>query len=116
MNDFEEYIKQGEPQKKEKGYACSRIIITNFSKCKNAKRNRSKVQNLHFGRNCTLEEIAVLNFLREHPKATQKEIAAHVGKSERTIKTITVNLTEKGIIERKNGKRNGFWEIIASDC
>ena len=66
--------------------------------------------------NCTLEEITVLNFLREHPKATQKEIAAHVGKSERTIKTITVNLTEKGIIERKNGKRNGFWEIIASDC
>ena len=66
--------------------------------------------------NCTLEEIAVRNFLREHPKATQKEIAAHVGKSERTIKTITVNLTEKGIIERKNGKRNGFWEIIASDC
>ena len=65
--------------------------------------------------NCTLEEIAVLNFLREQPKATQKEIAAHIGKSERTIKTITVNLTEKGIIERKNGKRNGFWEIKTSD-
>lgn len=61
--------------------------------------------------NCTLEETAVLNFLRKQPKATQKEIAAHIGKSERTVKTITVNLTEKGIIERKNGKRNGFWEI-----
>lgn len=61
--------------------------------------------------NCTLEEIAVLNLLREQPKATQKEIAAHIGKSERTIKTNTVNLSEKGIIERKNGKRNGFWEI-----
>lgn len=61
--------------------------------------------------NCTLEEIAVLNFLQEHPKATQKEIAAHIGKSERTVKTITVNLTKRGIIERKNGKRNGFWEI-----
>lgn len=60
---------------------------------------------------CTLEEIAVLNFLQERPKATQKEIAAHIGKSERTVKTITINLTEKGIIERKNGKRNGFWEI-----
>lgn len=60
---------------------------------------------------CTLEEIAVLNFLREQPKATQKEIAAHIGKSERTVKTITANLTGKGIIERKNGKRNGFWEI-----
>lgn len=65
--------------------------------------------------NCTLEEIAVLNFLREQPKATQKEIAAHIGKSERTVKTITVNLTEKGIIERKNGKRNGFWEIKTND-
>ena len=54
---------------------------------------------------------AVLNFLREQPKATQKEIAAHIGKSERTVKTITVKLVEKGIIERKNGKRNGFWEI-----
>lgn len=65
--------------------------------------------------NCTLEEIAVLNFLREWPKATQKEIAAHIGKSERTIKTITVNLTAKGIIERRNGKRNGFWEIKTND-
>lgn len=65
--------------------------------------------------NCTLEEISVLNFLREQPKATQKEIAAHIGKSERTIKTITVNLTEKGIIERKNGKRNGFWVIKMND-
>ena len=64
---------------------------------------------------CTLEEIAVLNFLREQPKATQKEIAAHIGKSERTVKTITVNLTEKGIIERKNGKRNGFWEVKTND-
>lgn len=65
--------------------------------------------------NCTLEEIAVLNFLQEQPKATQKEIAAHIGKSERTVKTITVNLTEKGIIERKNGKRNGYWEIKIND-
>ncbi len=59
--------------------------------------------------------IAVLNFLREQPKATQKEIAVHIGKSERTVKTITVNLTEKGIIERKNGKRNVFWEVKTND-
>lgn len=45
---------------------------------------------------------------------TLEEIAAHIGKSERTVKNITVNLTEKGIIERKNGKRNGFWEIKTS--
>ena len=103
MNDFEEYIMQGEPQKREKGYACSRIFYARRSKC--------KICTL----NCTLEEIAVLNFLRELPKATQKEIAAHIGKSERTVKNITVNLTEKGFIERKNGKRNGFWEVKIND-
>ena len=60
---------------------------------------------------CTLEEIAVLNYLKEQPNATQKEIAQHIGKSERTVKSMTVNLSERGIIERKNGRRNGFWEI-----
>ena len=60
---------------------------------------------------CTLEEIAVLNYLKEKPNATQKEIAQHIGKSERTVKSMTVNLSERGMIERKNGRRNGFWEI-----
>lgn len=60
---------------------------------------------------CTFEEIAVLNYLKEKPNATQKEIAQHIGKSERTVKSMTVNLSERGIIERKNGRRNGFWEI-----
>ena len=60
---------------------------------------------------CTLEEIAILNYLKEKPNATQKEIAQHIGKSERTVKSMTVNLSERGIIERKNGRRNGFWEI-----
>ena len=60
---------------------------------------------------CTLEEIAVLNYLKEKPNATQKERAQHIGKSERTVKSMTVNLSERGIIERKNGRRNGFWEI-----
>ena len=60
---------------------------------------------------CTLEEIAVLNYLKEKPNATQKEIAQHIGKSERTVKSMTVNLSERGIIERKHGRRTGFWEI-----
>ena len=67
-----------------------------FSKCKN----------------CTLEELAVLRILQQNPSATQKQIAAAIGKSERTVKTLTVNLTNKGIISRRNGKRNGHWEII----
>ena len=60
---------------------------------------------------CTLEETVVLQHIKENPRATQKEIASSIGKSERTVKSITVSLVSKGIIERKNGKRNGFWEI-----
>jgi fido (protein-threonine AMPylation protein) len=62
-------------------------------------------------KNYTLEELAVLRILQQTPSATQKQIATAIGKSERTIKTLTVNLTNKGIILRRNGKRNGYWEI-----
>ena len=61
--------------------------------------------------NCTLEELAVWKYLKDNPRATQKEVAASIGKSERTIKTITVNLTNKGLLVRKNGKRNGYWDV-----
>ena len=62
--------------------------------------------------NCTLEERFVLDFLFNNPKATQKEIAQHIQKSERTIKTITSNLQRKQLLERVNGKKYGYWKII----
>ncbi len=63
-------------------------------------------------KNCTLEEIAVLRVIRQEPAVTQKHIATEIGKSERTVKSITARLTEQGILVRKNGKRNGYWEIV----
>lgn len=60
----------------------------------------------------TLEEIAVLRIVQVNPTATQKEIAAQIGKSERTVKSITKVLQEKNILQRINGKRNGLWTII----
>lgn len=65
--------------------------------------------------NCTLEETAVLNFLKTTPKATQKQIAEAIGKSERTVKNITVSLQEKGKLARENGKRNGTWQVIDNE-
>lgn len=62
--------------------------------------------------NCTLEELAILNEIRNKPTITQKELAVLVGKSERTVKTRTVELQKKGILRRENGKRNGRWEIL----
>jgi fido (protein-threonine AMPylation protein) len=70
--------------------------------------SKSKICSL----NCTLEEYFVLEFLNDNPKATQKEIAAHIRKSERTVKTITSNLQNKNLLERVNGKRNGYWKVI----
>ena len=62
--------------------------------------------------NCTLEEHFVLEFLKDNPRATQKEIAVYIKKSERTVKTITSNLQNKKLLERVNGKRDGFWKIL----
>ena len=77
----------------------------NFQSAKNDKIEISK-SNI-----CTLEEHFVLEFLRGNPHATQKEIATHIHKSKRTVKTITSNLQQKKLLERHNGKRNGFWVV-----
>ena len=61
---------------------------------------------------CTLEELAVLRTIAVNPSITQKDLAAAIGKSERTIKTRTVALQEKGYLRRANGKRNGHWEVL----
>ena len=61
--------------------------------------------------NCTLEETAILRCIESNPKMTQKEMATTIRKSERTVKNITSALVEKGIIIRRNGRRNGWWEI-----
>lgn len=63
-------------------------------------------------KNCTLEELAIMNELIKKPEITQKELASIIGKSERTIKTRTVEMQEKGLICRENGKRNGKWKVL----
>ena len=61
--------------------------------------------------NGSLDELAVLRFLKGNPDAKQTDIAKHIGKSERTIKRITPSLIERGLLERENGKRNGRWVV-----
>lgn len=62
-------------------------------------------------KNCTLEEVAILNIIKDNPFVTQKELAAAIGKSERTVKSRTVELQQKGMLSRENSKRNGKWII-----
>lgn len=63
-------------------------------------------------KNCTLEELAILREITKNPSITQKALAETIGKSERTVKSRTVELQEKGLLRRKNGKRNGQWEVL----
>ena len=61
----------------------------------------------------SLEELAIINVLKNNPTATQKRIAELTGKSERTIKRRTVEMQDKGLISRENGKRNGRWKVLS---
>ena len=57
-------------------------------------------------------EAAVLNFLNMNPRATRKMIAEKIGKSERTVSSLTTGLRGKGLLARKDGKRNGAWQVL----
>lgn len=61
----------------------------------------------------TLEEMQVLDWLKKDGKLTQKKLAELIGKSDRTVKRITVSLEENGLIERIGGKRFGYWKVNA---
>ena len=61
---------------------------------------------------CTLEEQAILNVIRNNSTIRQEEIAKIIGKSLRTVKTRMIEMQEKKLIIRKNGKRNGEWIIL----
>ena len=39
-------------------------------------------------------------------------MASKIGKSERTVKRIMHSLKDKGFIARRNGKRDGWWEVL----
>jgi len=52
-----------------------------------------------------------MNILKNKPTITQEEIAKQINKSPRTVKTRMKEMQEKGLIERKNGKRDGEWIV-----
>ncbi|MCF0187012.1 MAG: Fic family protein [Bacteroidaceae bacterium] len=60
----------------------------------------------------TPEELVVIKLLSSEPNATQKRISEVTGISERTVKRRTVEMQEKGLIRRENGKRNGKWRVL----
>ena len=62
--------------------------------------------------NYSLEEQVILNVIKNNPTAKQEEIAIQINKSIRTVKKYMIDMQRKGIIERKNGKKDGKWIIL----
>lgn len=53
----------------------------------------------------------VLKYILENPYASQQEIANELNISLSNIKKITVKLQEINLLERKAGKKSGYWHI-----
>lgn len=85
------------------------LLIHSDQIFQSAKNAQGVSENASKCKNCTLEELAVLNILKSDPSMTQKALAERIGKSERTVKTITVSLQKKGMLERMNGK----WIVLS---
>lgn len=60
----------------------------------------------------TLEEQSIINIIKSNPTIKQEEIASIINKSLRTIKTRMIEMQDRGLIARKNGKRNGEWIVL----
>ena len=73
---------------------------------------QSAIQSVLKRNYCTLEEQAIINIIKVNPNIKQEEVAKVIGKSLRTVKTRMIEMQKKGLIVRKNGKRNGEWTIL----
>ncbi|HHT80753.1 MAG TPA: winged helix-turn-helix transcriptional regulator [Spirochaetales bacterium] len=49
--------------------------------------------------------------IRENPSITQRELSEQLVVSLPTIKRAMAPMVEKQVLERKGGKRFGYWEI-----
>lgn len=54
----------------------------------------------------------ILAIISSRPEITQVKIAEEMGISTRTMNRIFKILLEHGVIKRKGGRKNGYWEII----
>ena len=86
------------------------IDFENESATQSANKNVSKCQNVTL--ELSLEELAIINILNNNLAATPKQISELTGKSERTIKRRTVEMQEKGLITRENGRQKGKWKVL----
>ncbi len=60
-------------------------------------------------------EIKMVDLMIKNPKITQAEMVKILDVSKAKVEKMTKLLSEKGIIERKGGKRYGYWKVNKAD-
>lgn len=86
-------------------------IMIIFKALKTAKASNSKApKHQNEALDDTLEN-KLLKILKENPKIKQNELTSALNLSRATIQRLMKHLAEQGKIERKGGKRYGYWEI-----
>ena len=55
--------------------------------------------------------MRLLNLLKEQPELTQKEMIVMLDTSRATLQRLMKELENAQRIERKGGKRHGYWEV-----
>ena len=64
-------------------------------------------------KNLDPSQVRVLNFFREHPKATIDEMVAELnGLSLGGVKFIIAKLQKKGLLKRVGGRKHGEWKVL----
>ncbi len=58
-------------------------------------------------------ELRILSLIKINPRINQSELSQQLDVSLPTIKRAMFSMVEKGVLERKGGKRYGHWEIKA---
>ncbi len=59
----------------------------------------------------TALKMKIVEYLKEKPTATQKELQEVLNETRTHIQGIMKELVNEGMIERKGGKRFGFWKV-----
>lgn len=62
--------------------------------------------------NLTDNELTLLSILLSNPSISLFDASDRMGISRRTVSRIVASLQDKGIVERKESKKEGGWRIV----
>lgn len=62
--------------------------------------------------NLTDNELTLLSILHSNPSISLSDASDRMGISRRTVSRIVASLQDKGIVDRKESKKEGSWKIV----